>query len=170
MQNTQIQLGNKGFLDTTGETIIPLNYSIAPIQDISKKKGGFSKTINLPGTKNNHKLFGSLYNVNIATGVFDINVKEQVIILQNGIPVFEGWMQLLEVVKSAPTVYNGDEIVTYNVSVQDTVGDFYSAIADKLLTQNPSVNDDINLSQWDHIYNFTNVLASFTNDYKDKIC
>lgn len=139
MINTQIQLGTSGYLETNGDTIIPLNYSIAPIQDISKKKGGFSKTINLPGTKNNHKLLASLYNVNVSANntVFDINVKHPVIVLQNGAPVFNGYMKLLDVVKSAPTVYNGDEVVTYNVQIQDSTSDFYSAIGDKLLTQNP---------------------------------
>ena len=48
---TKIQLGNLGYLDIDENVSVPLNFSVAEIQDISKRQGGYSKTIKLPGTK-----------------------------------------------------------------------------------------------------------------------
>ena len=74
---TQIQLGTKGYLDISQDVPVPLNFSVAEIQDISKRQGGFSKTIELPGTANNNNLFSNLFDVNITDTTFDPNIRER---------------------------------------------------------------------------------------------
>ena len=158
---TQIQLGTKGYLDISQDVPVPLNFSVAEIQDISKRQGGFSKTIELPGTANNNNLFSNLFDVNITDTTFNPNIRERVIILQNGVPVFEGNLQLLNVKKRNHAQDNIDEIVTYQVAVKDNTGDFYSSLNEKFLED---------LSNWDnfnHPYNLASILATSGNTSDD---
>ncbi len=149
---TQIQLSNLGYLDVTDDVVVPLNFAVSEIQDISKKQGSFSKTILLPGTANNNRLLSSLYDVNIADTTFNQNLRSDCIILKNGIPVFNGFLQLLNVIKVSPSQENPDEQVRYEVAVRDFVGDFYSNLSDKLIED---------LSGWTG-YNHTYSLSAFT--------
>jgi hypothetical protein len=158
---TQIQLGTKGYLDISQDVPVPLNFSVAEIQDISKRQGGFSKTIELPGTANNNNLFSNLFDVNITDTTFNPNIRERVIILQNGVPVFEGNLQLLNVKKRNHAQDNIDEIVTYQVAVKDNTGDFYSSLNEKFLED---------LGNWDnlnHPYNLASILATSANTSND---
>ena len=72
---TQIQLiGDiKGFLNLKEDTNCPLTFSISDIKDPSKKRGTFSKTITIVGDKDNNKLLGFYFDVNIDTLTYDIN-------------------------------------------------------------------------------------------------
>jgi len=158
---TQIQLGTKGYLDISEDVPVPLNFSVAEIQDIAKRQGGFSKTIELPGTANNNNLFSNLFDVNITDTTFDPNIRERVIILQNGVPVFEGNLQLLSVKKRNHAQDNIDEIVTYQAAVKDNTGDFYSSLNEKFLED---------LGNWDnlnHPYNLASILATSGNTSDD---
>lgn len=155
---TQIQLGNKGYLETSAATIIPITFNIANIKDISKKLSATSLSINLPSNSNNDKLFEHLWNVNITTGTFDINKKEDIIVLQNGVPVFTGFLQLTDIKKTKLT--EGTASIEYICVIKDNVSDFYTALSDNLLT-------DLDLTKYNHLLNLTNIEASFTNDYKD---
>jgi len=158
---TQIQLGTKGYLDISEDVPVPLNFSVAEIQDIAKRQGGFSKTIELPGTANNNNLFSNLFDVNITDTTFDPNIRERVIILQNGVPVFEGNLQLLSVKKRNHAQDNIDEIVTYQAAVKDNTGDFYSSLDEKFLED---------LGNWDnlnHPYNLASILATSGNTSDD---
>jgi hypothetical protein len=64
----------KSFLQNvrSGETLaldlyegvdIPLNYTILDIRQPEKRKTNFSKTIVLPGTKNNNRIFNHIYEI-----------------------------------------------------------------------------------------------------------
>lgn len=155
----RIQLEN-GYLDVKEGTDFPLNYSIGDIRDIQKRSGSFSKTITLLGTKNNNKLLNNYYDVNIQAGTFDVDKITECQVLQNGLPILvNGALQLLEVVKYQKTDSH-DEYVEYKVQVKDRVSDFYTQIANKELT-------DIDLTEFNHTYNATNVKNSFTNDVTD---
>jgi hypothetical protein len=156
---TKIQLGNLGYLDIDENVSVPLNFSVAEIQDISKRQGGYSKTIKLPGTKNNNILLGQLFNVNIYDASFNQNIKTECTILQNGVPVFNGYLQLLNVVKNSPTALNPDQIKSYEVAVKDNTGDFYTSLQEKRL-------QDIDFSFYDHQYTLSSVTATsaYTSD------
>lgn len=158
---TQIQLGDKGYIDITDDVAVPLNFAVAEIQDISKKQGGFSKTIKAPGTANNNTVLGNLYDVNITDSTFDQNVREKCIITQNGTPVFTGYLQLKAVNKSSPSQMNPDEQVSYDLQVKDQTGDFFSSMTDKLL------EDLSGFTQYNHIYNFSAVTASSAHTWED---
>lgn len=159
---TRIQLigGATGFLDVDDKTTIPLNLAVADIKDISKKTGVFSKSITLPGTKNNHKILNNYYDVNIVSGEFDINKRQKCDIIQNGIVVLSNaTIQLVSVNKEQHATMYEDKI-TYTVLVKDSTADFFTSISNKYL-------EDINMSGLNHIYTAANVISSFTNTVDD---
>jgi hypothetical protein len=151
----KIQLAT-GFLDVKEGTAFPLNFQIGDIRDVSQRKGNFSKTITLTGSKNNNNLLNHYYDVNIVEGTFNINALTTCAIIQDGIPIMEDCsMQLTGVVKTQVT--DGyEEQVTYEVLVKDSKADFFTAITNKELT-------DIDFSDYNHPYDAFNVVARFSN-------
>ena len=151
----KIQLAT-GFLDVKEGTAFPLNFQIGDIRDISQRKGNFSKTITLTGSKNNNNLLNHYYDVNIVEGTFNINAVTTCAVIQDGIPIMEDCsLQLTGVVKTQLT--DGyEEHVTYEVLVKDSKADFFTAIANKELT-------DIDFSDLNHPYDAFNVNARFSN-------
>lgn len=157
---TQIQLNTKGYLDISDNINVPLNYSVAEIQDISKKQGGYSKTIILPGTANNNTLLGNLFDVNIIDSSFNQNIKEQCSVLQNGVPVINGYIQLLNVKKLSSGQGGLDDFITYEVAIKDNTGDFYSSLDGGFLT-------DFDFSQYNHTYVLSAITATQNNTWED---
>jgi hypothetical protein len=155
----KIQLAT-GFLDVQEGTAFPLNFQVGDIRDISQRKGNFSKTITLTGSKNNNNLLNHYYDVNIVEGTFNINALTTCAVIQDGIPIMEDCsMQLTGVVKTQLT--DGyEEHVTYEVLVKDSKADFFTAIANKELT-------DIDFSDLNHVYNAFNVVNRFSNTVVD---
>jgi len=89
-----------GYLDVKEGAAFPLNFQVGDIRDISQRKGNFSKTIRLIGSKNNNKLLNQYYDVNIQAGTFNINTLTTCSVIQDGIPIMENVsMQLTNVVK-----------------------------------------------------------------------
>ena len=155
----KIQLST-GFLDVKEGTAFPLNFQVGDIRDISQRKGNFSKTITLTGSKNNNNLLNHYYDVNIVEGTFNINALTTCAVIQDGIPIMEDCsMQLTGVVKTQLT--DGyEEQVTYEVLIKDSKADFFTAIANKELT-------DIDFSDFNHPYDAFNVVARFPNTVVD---
>ena len=155
----KIQLST-GFLDVKEGTAFPLNFQVGDIRDISQRKGNFSKTITLTGSKNNNNLLNHYYDVNIVEGTFNINALTTCAVIQDGIPIMEDCsMQLTGVVKTQLT--DGyEEHVTYEVLIKDSKADFFTAIANKELT-------DIDFSDLNHIYNAFQVVNRFSNTVVD---
>jgi hypothetical protein len=50
-------------IDLTEDIDISVNYAVSDIKDISKKKSNYTKSITLPGTANNNKLFSFLFDI-----------------------------------------------------------------------------------------------------------
>jgi hypothetical protein len=165
--NTKIQLLNQagnslGYLDVLEESFVPLNISIADIKDVQKRTGSFSKTITLPGTKNNNQLLNHYYDVNIiANGAtFDVNKVQRCLLIQDGIPVLNNtFLQLLNV-KKEQSVTNEDDLVRYEVQIKDSIGDFFGKINGLQLT-------DLDLFGYEHNYTAANVITSFSHGPTD---
>lgn len=161
IQSTRIRLYGRvnGYLDTDKETQVPLTFSISDIKDISKRKGVFSKSITLPGTKNNNILLNNYFDVNVQAGTFNINKIVNCAIIQDGITILDNAiLQLVSVNISQPSVMQGK--ITYTVLIKDTASDFFTIINNKFLS-------DLNVDDLDHIYTADNVLTSFNNTVND---
>ena len=156
----RIQLGDRGYLDVKEGTYFPLNFAVGDIRDVSKRSGVFSKTITLSGTDNNHNRLNHYYDVNIESGEFDINALTECSVIQDGITILEnGYIQLVKVTKSQDTTAH-EQRIEYSVLIKDSVSDFFTNIGNKELT-------DINLDEYNHTLNASNVAASFSNDITD---
>jgi hypothetical protein len=145
-----------GYLDTDNNTIVPLNFAIADIKDISKKKGVFSKSITLPGTKNNNILLNNYFDINVKAGTFDINKLQLCSVIQNGVTILDNALLQLVSINKKQLDSSYEDTLTYTVLIKDQTSDFFTSINNKLLT-------DLDFSELNHIYTGTNVTNSFYN-------
>ena len=155
----RIQLAT-GYLDVKEGTAFPLNFQVGDIRDISKRQGNYSKTITLTGSKNNNNLLNHYYDVNIVEGTFNINALTTGSVIQDGIPIMEDVSVQLTSVKKAQLTDGYEEHVEYEVLIKDSKADFFTAIANKELT-------DIDFSDLNHTYDANNVVARFPNTVVD---
>ena len=144
------------YLEMDSKTIVPLNFAIGDIRDISKKKGTFSKSIKVPATHNNNIVLNNYYDVNIQASSFDINKLQKCAIIQDGIIILDNAiLQLVSIDKNQMNSSYEDNI-SYTMLIKDSTSDFFTNINNKYLT-------DINLSEFNHFYNSTNVVNSWNN-------
>jgi len=158
----RIQLDN-GYLDVKEGTAFPLNFQVGDIRDLTQRKGTFSKTITLSGTKNNNTLLNNYYDVNIKAGTFDINKITKCTVLQNGIPIVTDALLQLVNVKKVQLTDAYEQGVEYEVLVRDSQAEFYTTITNKELT-------DLDFSDCNHDFDITAITDSWThtqsNHYK----
>jgi hypothetical protein len=166
---TKIQLINNlngfgnnvnGYLDLNDNTVLPITFSISEIRDLSKRKGTFSKSITIPGTKNNNELLNYYFDVNIIANTFDINKLQYCNIIQNDIPILNNVViQLISINKEQQNSYYEDSI-TYTLLIKDTTADFFSIINNKYLS-------DINLGFLNNNRLAADIISSFDNTVQD---
>lgn len=159
---TQIYLKDYGYLDVQQNIPLPLNYSLAEVKDISKRNSSYSKTILLPGTKNNNEKLGMIFDVNIRFGdcTFKINKKVEAVIFENGQPVLSGWFKLININKISPSDISYDENIVYECVVFSNQTGIYDRIKDLDIA-------DIDLSAYNHILSLSAITASTQNTYED---
>jgi hypothetical protein len=149
-----------GVLDVSENLALPITFSIGDIRDLSSRKGTFSKTVTLAGTKNNNDLLGHYYDVNIEAGTFNLNTLTKCQVIQNGVPILdEALLQLVSVNKVQSNNRFEDE-VSYEVLIKDTRAEFFTAITNANLT-------DLDFSDLDHVFSSTNIAASFSHTVAD---
>ena len=104
-------------LDTMGGTNIAVTYSIGDIEDVTKQRGSFSKTITLPNTPTNRACFAYAYNIQSFVGGFQPNKRIRAAMWEDGVQVFSGVLQLLSMSKTKGTVTYEVGLFTDNVSL-----------------------------------------------------
>lgn len=157
MIKTKIYINNE-LIDLKEEISIPLNFSIADIREPDKRSTTWSKTVTLPGSSFNNKLFSNLWNVNtniISTGTtnfapsFNPNLKAIAEITYNEASQFKGICQLLNI------------NVTDNYQIEYEVA-FFGELQNIYQTFNNSYLRNLDLSEYDHNYTRTNIENSWT--------
>ena len=111
--------GNYTYLDLTSEVSIPLNLSIEDIEDITVRKGGYTKTFNIPGSARNDRFFQSAFNVNATD--FDATLQSTCVIQYKGTDVFNGTMRLNKIT-------NTNGVINYEVYLVETLTPFTSTL------------------------------------------
>lgn len=149
-----------GELDVSDKVVFPITFNIGDIRDVSARKGTFSKTITLEGTKNNNELLGNYYDVNIEAGTFNINALTKCQVIQNGIPVLDEALLQLVSVNKAQYSNSYEEEITYTVLIKDSRAEFFSAITNVDLT-------DLDFSDLNHTFNSAAIVNSFNNTVVD---
>ena len=149
-----------GVLDVAETLSLPITFNIGDIRDLTSRKGTFSKTVTLEGTKNNNELLGHYYDVNIQAGTFNINALTKCQVIQNGVPILdEALLQLVSVNKVQANNSYEDE-VTYSVLIKDSRAEFFTAITNANLT-------DLDFSDLDHAFDSGAIVATFNNTVTD---
>lgn len=141
-----------------------ITYAIDDIRNIDSKATTFSKTIVLPGTTNNNKLLGNIFELTNANFTIDdapnvgynFNAAKsaQARIEVNGLQVMKGVMRLLEIIVDGGSI-------EYEIALFGELGGFINALGSKKLTGNDIVSDDLDFSEYDHEYNITNITDSW---------
>lgn len=106
---------------------LPMTYTVEDFQNPTIVKNSFSKTISIPGDKNNNKIFGEIYKLgrflhikegNFSGVYFDPSKRVDFGIYNNGYLVESGYMQLNSIsIKQA--------VITYNITLYGGLGDFF---------------------------------------------
>jgi hypothetical protein len=149
-----------GYLDVKEGTNLPLNFQVGDIRDLTQRKGTFSKTITLSGTKNNNLLLNNYYDVNVSEGTFSINTLTKCSILQNGIPIVTDALLQLVNVKKVQLTDAYEQGVEYEVLIRDSQAEFYTAITNLELT-------DLDFSDCDHEFSITAITDSWSHTQSD---
>lgn len=150
-----------------------LNFQTFDIENLEKRAATYSKTLRIPGTAVNNKIFSNLFDIDIeivsSAALPQLNEKPffgkkiECELLYDSYPIKEGFFELNK--------------VYYNHSLRqiEYEGQFYSKsksftedVGDKLLKDNENVEDDINLSYYNHHLTIENVLNSHSGTYYDE--
>lgn len=149
MARSYIELPSSGVVDMYDDVSMSFNYSIADIREPDKRDTTYSKTINIPGTKNNNKLFDHIFSIGKAGG-FNPKVKTKAIVYVDTVPVFNGFLQLTNV-----SITDKNEI-EYEVVIFGKMANIYTVWADDELR-------DVDFSSLNHTLNRTNIVNSYTS-------
>jgi len=136
-------------LDTSPDISMPVTYSIFDISEPDKRGGTRSKTLELPGTKQNNIIFNHIFEID-SDGTFNPNISADCIVYQNTVEILTGSFQLLQVNR------NFDNII-YECAVLGRVTNIYTVFGEKNL-------NDLDLSDYNHNYTQANLTASWTLD------
>jgi hypothetical protein len=145
-------------LDLYDNVSIPITYTILDIREPEKRKTSWSKTITIPGSKNNNRIFSHIYEIaqdgwitigsqSVYEG-FNPNIKKEAIILNDGIQVMKGNLQL----KNISRDYNGN--IEYEVVVSGELTSLFYDIGNSKLS-------DLDFTEWDHDWSKTNIINSW---------
>ena len=145
--------------DTLGDIDVDFSYSIADISDIERRNTSFSKTMVLPSTSNNQKLFGNIFDVSVSNDYYenDPNIlvnfnpakQAKAQIFLDNVKIFDGVLRLIKVT-------NKDGDITYEVNVFGRLRDILDTLGDKTLAE-------LNFNDYDHVWNSNNIGLSWNS-------
>lgn len=130
MKDIRLYIANK-LVDCTDGISLPMNYQLEDFSNPTLVKNSFSKTIAIPGTKNNNKIFGEIYKLDRMqhyeewtgnpelNGInFDPSKRVEFQIYKDADLVESGYMQLNDI-----SIQENN--ITYNITLYGGIGDFF---------------------------------------------
>lgn len=142
-----------------GDFDIALQYSIADVKDITKRNSAYSKTLTVPGTKNNNYWFGNIFDINTDYSSFNVNKKTDAKLIVNGEIILDGFLQIRKIRKLVEPDFNGN-LIYYEIVLFNNVVDLMTKLGEKYLS-------DLDLSEYNHEYTKENIFNSWENDWMD---
>ena len=103
------------YLDVSEEQPLTANFQFKDIQSIDKNKGNHTYNFRLPSTPNNDLFFNQYFEVT-QQGNFNPKLKAEATITKNTIDVFNGYLQLTNVICSDDVTYHYECVVFSSVS------------------------------------------------------
>lgn len=136
-----------------------ITYSIDDIKKIDSKTTSYSKTIVLPGTANNNRLLGNIFQFNNANLTneaapnvlynFDASISAVARIEVDGLQIIKGVFRLLEVIE-----VNGN--IEYECAIFGELGGFVSSLGNKKI-------ESLDFSAYNILWTWENIVASWDN-------
>ena len=136
-----------------------ITYAIDDLQNLDSKATAFSKTIVLPGTANNNRLLGNIFEfgsanftVDGAANVgynFNASRSAKMKMEYNGVQVIKGTLRLLEIIID-------DGIIEYEIALFGELGGFFAKLGNRRI-------EDLDFSAYNHTYNHTQIVHSWEN-------
>tara|TARA_R110000737_G_scaffold99744_1_gene133690 strand:+ start:1809 stop:3893 length:2085 start_codon:yes stop_codon:yes gene_type:complete len=134
-------------LDLFKDEPIPLVLNVDDFTNVAEADASYSKSFDIPGTKNNNIFFNNIFNVT-ASSDFDTHKKTKIIVKENTLNTFEGYMQLNDISIK-------DDIVTYNITIYSEAVNLKESIGNKVFR-------DLDLSELDNAFTSSNIENSWT--------
>jgi hypothetical protein len=146
-------------LDITKDFSQQITYAVDDLTNTDSKSTSFSKTIVLPGTANNNRLFGNIFE--FSNSNFELNSGQNIFynfnasksakarLEINGLQVMKGVLRLLEIIR------DGDYI-EYEVALFGELGGFFSSLGAKRIEQ-------LDFSDYNHTYDVSAITSSWDN-------
>ena len=149
-----IQLVEDGqvIVDLYEEEDLPLTLSVDEFKNVAEKVQSYSKAFDLPATKRNNRIFDNIFEVTRANDsyIFNPYKKAKCVLKQDGFILFEGYLRMLE-------ISDKEGEISYNVNLYSEV----IALADTLEER---AFRDLDFSELEHTYNYTNIVLSETGN------
>lgn len=133
-------------IDLDKDTEIELTISINDIRNPVTINNSWSKSIDIPGTPNNNKVFEFIYDNNIEVG-YNPNLKRDCELRVDGIPIIIGYQKINEI-----NIINGR--IIYKVIIYGNNTTIFEEMGDSLIT-------DLNLEKYNHTYTKSNVVTTW---------
>ena len=157
---TNAQSGEGRKLDLYEDVDMPLNYSIIDVKEPDKRKTSWSKTIKIPGTANNNRIFQHIYqisgdgwitigNTSVYTN-FNPGLRREIIIKSDGIQVAKGNLQLKSIRKDSMGK------IEYDIVMSGDLTTLFFDIGEAKLS-------DLDFSEWDHEWSKASIERSWRN-------
>lgn len=153
-------------LDINANFSQQITYAIDDLNNLDSKSTSFSKTIVLPATTNNNRLFGNIFefaNSNFTNDFqpnvlynFNASKSAKARIEVDGLQVMKGVLRLLEI------IIDGDHI-EYEVALFGELGGFFSKLIAKKLNGNVNGVDDLDFSAYNTNWTYSAITNSWAN-------
>jgi len=144
-------------LDILQNPNIFITRSIADIREPESRESEWTKTIEIPGTSANNKIFSHLFEVEqtVYGTSFNPNIKADCIIYADGVEQLRGFLRLISIKVDDSTH------ITYEVTCHGQSADFFTTIAERKLNQ-------LDFSEYNHTLSSGNIIDSWSNQiYKN---
>ena len=148
-------------IDIDPSTNVPINLQVVDVKDLNKRVGEYTKTVTVYGTKNNNKILGNAFNLQIdfdnnslsnVRQNFNPKRKARAVIESHNIAFSEGYIQLRDIRKT-----NGQ--IQYDVVYYGRLSDIITEISGKDII-------DLDMSDLNHTISEQYIIDSWT-DGKD---
>jgi len=167
----KLYIVGRGEIELNDTFPLAITFSVADLKDITKRSGASSKTISIPGTTNNNKMFAELFDIRSSDYSFDLTTagdqsydlsrKYEFILYEDDAKVLDGYMKLIDVVKKPNSNHYSDNVeIVYNIQLYDKVVDFFTIIDSRKL-------EDIDFNITPHYITDTDIMATSGNTYLD---
>jgi hypothetical protein len=139
-------------VDLSDDVAFPITFNIADVREINNRNGAYSKTIVIPGTKENNKVFKYIFDIQ-GVDNYDTRVRVKANVVVDTIPVLEGYIQL-------DTINCDDnEYWTYNCIIYGENANF-----SKNIDQNALLSS-LDFSEFNHYKTLDAITQSWVGDY-----